>query len=74
MLLITPSPSVQFLYTGPKTWNAVYKKIFVHMLEDLSTSVAIVKSSVKKLLLKNQNKHEENVWHEDNFLITNKEN
>ncbi len=73
MLLLTPSPSIQFLYTGPKTWNTVYKKIFVQILGDLSTSVAIVKSSVKKLLLKNQKKHEVNTWHEENFHIKLKE-
>ena len=74
MLLITPSPSIQFLYTGPKTWNTVYKKIFVKILGDLSTSVAIVKNSVKKLLLTNQKKHEENTWHEENFQVKSKEN
>ena len=70
MLLITPIPSIQFLYTGPKTWNYVYKKIFVKILGDLSTSVAIVKNSVKKLLLKNQKKYDENDWHKENVQIT----
>ncbi len=70
MLLKTPTPSIQFLYAGPKIWNSVYKKIFVKILGDLSTSVAIVKNSVKKLLLRNQKKHDENDWHEENIQIT----
>ena len=69
MLLKTPTPSIQFLYTGPKIWNFIYKKIFVKILGDLSTSVAIVKNSVKKLLMKNQKKYDENDWHEENVGI-----
>ena len=69
MLLITPLPSVHFSYVGPKIWNTVYKKIFVQILEDFSTSVAIVKNSLKVLLLKNQRMHEENVWHDENFEL-----
>ena len=69
MLLITPSPSCHFSYTGPKTWNNAYKKILADSEQDLTTKVSFVKNSLKKLLIKNQKRHEENEWRPANFEL-----
>ena len=69
MLLITPSPSCHFSYIGPKTWNTAYKKILDDSEQDLTTTVALVKNSLKHLLIKNQKVHEENEWRPANFEL-----
>ena len=50
--LITPRPSVQFSYHGPKIWNSIYKKVVES--NDLSTKISHVKRSLKNMLLEVQ--------------------
>ena len=69
MLLITPTPSHHFSYTGPKTWNTAYKKILTNSNQDLTTTVSLVKNSLKKVLVKNQKRHDENEWIHANFEL-----
>ena len=69
MLLITPSPSSQFSYIGPKTWNAAFKSILPNSEQDLSTKISLVKSSMKKLLLKIQKIDNEDEWLHANYTL-----
>ena len=72
MLLITPTPSSQFSYLGPKTWNSAYKKILTDSEQDLTTKVSTVKILMKQFLMKIQKEHDENEWLPANYTIFNK--
>ena len=69
MLLITPVPSLQFSYLGPKTWNSVYRRILADSEQDLTTKVSTVKISMKKLLAAIQKEHSEDEWVPSNFSL-----
>ena len=69
MLLITPVPSLQFSYLGPKTWNSVYRRILADSEQDLTTKVSTVKISMKKLLACIQKEHGEDEWVPSNFSL-----
>jgi hypothetical protein len=69
MLLITPIPSIQFLYLGPKIWNSVYKKILADSEQDLTIKVSTVKKLMKKLLIDIQKEHDENEWLPANYSL-----
>ena len=68
LLLIPPSPSSQFAYLGPKTWNTLYKKLLTSSDQDLTTTVSFIKNSLKKLLIKCQKEHEVDEWRQANFI------
>ena len=67
MLIIPPTPSIQFAYTGPKLWNNIRKKLLIDPELDSSTKLSIVKSTVKNLLLTNQKKYDKYQWCPYNF-------
>ena len=70
MLLLTPVPSQQFSYLGPKTWNSVYKKILTESEHnDLTTKVSFIKTSMKKILLDLQKEHNESEWLSRNYSL-----
>ena len=69
MLLITPSPSSQFSYIGPKTWNTAFKSLLPSSEQDLTTKISLVKSLMKKLLLKIQKMGNENEWLPANYTL-----
>jgi hypothetical protein len=69
MLLLTPIPSQQFSYLGPKTWNSVYKRILDDSEQDLTTKVSFVKISMKKLLIDIQKDDNENEWLRTNYSL-----
>ena len=69
MLLLTPTPSAQFMYNGPRLWNIAYKKLMSNSQYDHSTNLSLVKSSLKNLLLTNQNKYDKDEWCVYNFTM-----
>ena len=69
MLLITPPPSSQFSYLGPKIWNSAFKRILVNSEQDLTTKVSFVRNSMKKFLMTIQKEHDENEWLATNYTI-----
>ena len=69
MLLITPVPSRQFSYLGPKIWNTAYKKILADSEQDLTMKVSAVKTAMKKILMEIQKLYDENEWLPANFTI-----
>ena len=60
LLLITPSPSLQFSYTSPKVWNSIHKKVLAEPDLDLTTKISHFKNKLKSLLRSNQKKGEVN--------------
>ena len=71
MLLITPRPSSQFSYLGPKTWNSAYKEILTDSEQDLTIKVSTIKAVLKTFLMKIQKQHDENEWLPVNYTIFN---
>ena len=69
MLLITPPPSSQFSYLGPKTWNSAFKRVLAKSEYDLTIKVSFVKNLIKKLLLKIQKEDNENEWLPANYTL-----
>ena len=69
MLIIPPSPSIQFMYIGPRLWNIASKKILSGLQFDRSTKLLLVKNSIKQLLLRNQNKFDKNEWYPANLEL-----
>ena len=67
LTLITPQPSVQFSYHGPKIWNSTHKKI--HAALELTTKMSYVKGRLKEILFDNQNQGTKNEWQPQNFKI-----
>ena len=66
--LIPRFPSPQFLHRAPTLWNMACKKL-LNFEHDLSLKVGFFKNSLKALLLKNQQKYDENEWHPENYII-----
>ena len=71
MLLITPRPSSQFSYLGPKTWNSAYKEILTDSEQDLTIKVSTIKAALKTFLMKIQKQYDENEWLPVNYTIFN---
>ena len=69
MLLITPRPSTQFTYIGPKLWNDVRKKLHIESEIEGSTNLSSIKSAIKCLLLTNQKKFDKYEWYLYNLTI-----
>ena len=67
LTLVTPNPSLQFAYQGPKIWNSIHKKI--HAALDLTTKMSYVKSRLKDILIDIQKQGSEIEWQPQNFKI-----
>ena len=57
--LITPLPSLHFVYKSVKIWNTIRQKI---MICDFSVNMGLVKTCLKKMLLHNQHQHHDFEW------------
>ena len=61
MTLITPVPSIHFLYKSSVIWNKIVSKLSLPQF-DMSSSLSQIKSNLKKALLHNQHQHDEVEW------------
>ena len=64
--LHTPPPANDFLYNSSILWNSIRKKLDI---KDFSVSINYVKSSLKSLILSNQNQCDNDGWSDQNFQI-----
>ena len=69
MMLLTPTPSTDFMYNGPSHWNIAYKKLLPDSQYDQSTKLSLVKNQLKNLLLTNQKKYDVVEWCVYNFIM-----
>ena len=60
-LLLTCNPSRFFIYKSSKLWNKLCKNVIGDTM-DFSSKIATVKTNLKQFLLRNQSKHDENIW------------
>ena len=68
-MLLTPTPSTDFMYNGPSHWNIAYKKLLPDSQYDQSTKLSLVKNQLKYLLLTNQKKYDVDEWCVYNFIM-----
>ena len=69
MLLITPTPSSQFMYKGSVLWNKVYKTLLPKYNDDLSITLSSFKNNLYNLLIKNQCNADNIEWVPQNFEL-----
>ena len=69
ILLLTPTPSCQFLYKGSVLWNKACKTLLPKYNDDLSISQLSFKSKLHKLLKQNQCNDDSIEWIPDNFEL-----
>ena len=69
MLLITPTPSSQFLYKGSVLSNKVCKKLFAKYNDDLSEKMSSFKNNLYQLLIKTQCSADNIEWIPQNFEL-----
>ena len=65
-LLITPSPSTDFMYRSSILWNSLRKSLDIF---DFSANINSVRSRLKSLILFNQHSQQEDEWTVDNFVL-----
>ena len=65
LFLITPTPSNTFVYKGGVNWNVIKREL---KIDDASTPVSSLKSSLKKFLLEKQSLGNEEDWIGSNFF------
>ena len=72
--ITTPKPSIQNLYKSSVSWNVLRPKVNLK-LYDMSPKLSQIKTSLKKILLVNQHRHNKLEWLPDfDFNITLVEN
>ena len=67
--LVTPVPSIQFIYKSSKAWNSVYKKMLTEPHSDLTTKISHFKTKLKALLLSKQKEGDIIEWNPSNFKL-----
>ena len=67
-LIITPSPTIYFVYKSAVLWNLV-NNIVVANQNDFAMKICTFKTAVKKFLLLRQSAHEANDWCPKNYDI-----
>ena len=65
-LLLTPSPSTNFLYRSSILWNSLRKSLDIF---DFSANIDSVRSRLKSLILFNQHSQWEGEWTDNNFVL-----
>ena len=65
-LLLTPTPSTNFVYKSSVLWNALRTKLEIH---DFSVNIGQIKSTLKSLILSNQNDYGDCDWCDPNFNV-----
>ena len=68
-LLLTPDPSIYFLYKSARLWNN-YKKVLLDESLDFSTPIGAAKARIKRHLLEIQKKDDPNIWNPTNYAHT----
>ena len=69
MLLLTPTPSCQFLYKGSVLWNKACKALLPKYTDDLSISQTSFKNKLHDLLKENQYIGDNIEWIPQNFEL-----
>lgn len=65
-LVLTPSPSINFVYQASSMWNIVRNIVGV---EDFSFSLGRFKNALKKFILRRQRLGDPIEWSEENFEL-----
>ena len=63
-LLLTPRPSINFIYQASSVWNKVRTLLNI---SDFSVKLGITKTKLKKLILCREKMGDRNEWSEENF-------
>ena len=65
-LLLTPRPSINFIYQASSVWNKVRTLLNI---SDFSVKLGLTKTNLKKLILCREKMGDQNEWSEENFNL-----